>query len=382
MASSITNHRFERRHGNVEKAGTMSTVFVHRTPSSSGSPKRKGKARENAKSLRLQTETNWSTLAQRCDGAAGITFVNDVDDEEIPPSLHGGAFAYLETNIIHLRPSPSRLIRASRSFPLLLGRSSDDSRAVNRESATPLSNPEGFPFCHCEERCDDLEECCQDNDVGYAYTDGLFNFTYEPDEVIVECNPYCNCPSTCGNRITQRPRCVPIEVFKTARCGWGVRAPIDVVRGTVLGVYTGKLIPREEAEALTGEAKQYCFDLDYNEMGAAPDELYSVDSYKHGNWTRFINHSCAPNLRVQPVVYDTLPEQRIAFLAFIATEHIPAGTEFTFDYDPEAQRAYDATVHRKGKQARAARRGRTSAYATVARQVSRMGEDVGSRGGI
>jgi hypothetical protein len=49
---------------------------------------------------RLQVESAWTALAQGCDGeddsAAEITFVNDIDVEEIPPSLHGGAFVYLE----------------------------------------------------------------------------------------------------------------------------------------------------------------------------------------------------------------------------------------------------------------------------------------------
>ncbi|KAJ7485990.1 hypothetical protein B0H11DRAFT_1133593 [Mycena galericulata] len=153
---------------------------------------------------------------------------------------------------------------------------------------------------------------------------------------------YCDCEmEDCPNRVAQRPRQIHIEVFKTRRCGWGVRTTVDVEKGQVLGVYTGKLIRRAEAEQLTGLAKEYCFDLDYNEGGASIESLYSVDALKCGNWTRFINHSCAPNVRVQPVVYDTMPAQKIAFLAFIATQFIPARTEFTFDYDPEAQRAFE-----------------------------------------
>ncbi len=40
--------------------------------------------------------------------------------------------------------------------------------------------------------------------------------------------------------------------------------------------------PRSEAELLTGDSRQYCFDLDYDEEGAAPEELYSVDSSEYG----------------------------------------------------------------------------------------------------
>ncbi|KAJ7746195.1 SET domain-containing protein [Mycena olivaceomarginata] len=289
---------------------------------------REGKVPESRKSLRLQVESAWTALAQGCDGeddsAAEITFVNDIDVEEIPPSLHGGAFVYLEDRYDPAGTPPFEF------YP---------------DSATPLTDAKAFMFCHCKQ-CDEFDRCCQDtdSDLRFAYTDGLFNFTYGPDDVVVECNPYCNCPTTCGNRVVQRPRRIPIEVFKTERRGWAVRGTEDVVRGTVVGVYTGKLIPRAEAEKLQGDRKQYCFDLDYNEEDVPSEKTYSVDAFECGNWTRFINHSCSPNLRVQPVVYDTLPYQRIAFLAFIALQPIPAWTEFTFDYNPKDQRDYEAAA--------------------------------------
>lgn len=51
-----------------------------------------------SKFRRLQIETSWSTIAHKAGGAAGITFVNDVDDEEVPPTLSGDGweFVYLE----------------------------------------------------------------------------------------------------------------------------------------------------------------------------------------------------------------------------------------------------------------------------------------------
>ncbi|KAF8217980.1 hypothetical protein K438DRAFT_15781 [Mycena galopus ATCC 62051] len=321
----------------TETGPVMGSVIS--VPSPSAVRKGKGKAPERTKSLRLRIESEWTAIAQGCDGeegegAKGITFVNDVDDEEIPPSLHGGRFEYLED---HYRLTEALELKFM----------------VDPDSATPLSDPAWFTSCQCVQ-CDEFDGCCQDTgaELGYAYTDRLFNFTYRTDDVVVECNPYCQCPTTCNNRVVQRPRQVAIEVFKTQRCGWGVRAPVDIVKGTVLGVYTGKLISRAEAEALRGDRRHYCFDLDYYDG----DDTYVVDAFECGNWTRFINHSCSPNLRVQPVVYDTLPHQRIAFLAVIATERIPARTEFTFDYDPEAQRDYDKEIARKGNRKQAQRR--------------------------
>ncbi|KAJ7171171.1 hypothetical protein C8R46DRAFT_993344 [Mycena filopes] len=312
----------------------------------------KGKMREmpETKSLRLKIESQWSSIAQS-DGAAGITFVNDVDEDEVPDSIREGKFVYLEDSY---HPSPN--------LPFELNTKPDSATLLLPDHLEPC-----MAFCQCSTNCVfEDKECCQDREwlekeglTGFAYTNHLFNFTYSRDHVVVECGPFCLCPVTCGNRVAQRPRKFPIEIFKTPHCGWGVRTPVNIVKGMVLGVYTGKLMyvlhdnhnhsrliglfsPRAEAAKLKGKAKEYCFDLDYNSDPNSKEpqpkigDLYTVDSYKYGNWTRFINHSCRPNLRVQPVVYDTLPQQNIAFLAFVATEDIPARKELTFDYSPAA----------------------------------------------
>ncbi|KAJ6570741.1 hypothetical protein B0H10DRAFT_1752163, partial [Mycena sp. CBHHK59/15] len=67
---------------------------------------------------------------------------------------------------------------------------------------------------------------------------------------------------------------------------------------------------REEADKLSGSRASYCFDIDINEDmdEATPDPAYSVDAYGCGNWTRFLNHSCCPNLQIISVVYETMPE--------------------------------------------------------------------------
>lgn len=49
----------------------------------------------------------------------------------------------------------------------------------------------------------------------------------------------CTCGVNCHNRVAQRPRDVPMEIFYTGNCGWGVRATIDLPIGKVVGVYTG-----------------------------------------------------------------------------------------------------------------------------------------------
>ncbi|KAJ7934902.1 hypothetical protein B0H13DRAFT_1518845, partial [Mycena leptocephala] len=61
-----------------------------------------------------------------------------------------------------------------------------------------------------------------------------------------------------------------------------------------------------------------------------------------GNWTRFINHSCAPNTKIIAVAYDTMLEENLPYyLAFVATENIPPGIELTLDYNPAEQEAWE-----------------------------------------
>jgi histone-lysine N-methyltransferase SUV39H len=84
---------------------------------------------------------------------------------------------------------------------------------------------------------------------------GLFSFNVPRHVEVVECNAVscsvsslviltcsveaCRCGPDCINRVSQRPRDVPLEIFKTQEKGWGVRTAIDIVRGKVLGMYSG-----------------------------------------------------------------------------------------------------------------------------------------------
>ncbi|GLB41257.1 putative set domain-containing protein [Lyophyllum shimeji] len=280
------------------------------------------------RSRRERLETDW-TAAAHASGAAGISIVNDVDDEDGPPLPP--RFRYIESEYRY-------------------------SNKVER-----IDEAAYFVRCECERECTKAVWCECQGESGvvdkrgnktFAYTtDGLFRFNVPQGVEVIECNPYCHCErNTCPNRVAQRPRDVPVEIFKTDDRGWGVRSCVDVERGKVLGIYTGRLIPRAEAEAFSDEERSFCFDLDGRESrdGAAPEEMYTVDSRTCGNWTRFLNHSCSPNLAVYNVVYDTIPELNMPYIAFVAKVDIPAGTEFTFDYDPAAA-ALQEVQQGKGK---------------------------------
>lgn len=258
----------------------------------------------------------WNLVA-RGAGAAPISFVNEVNSEPYPLGLNG--FEYCECHYIC-------------------------AQGVQRPELTS----EYIVSCDCVSRCEDATSChCQGpsellNDFGereFAYThEGLFKFNVSRGVEVIECNKNCSC-TVCSNRVAQRPRDVPIEIFRTENCGWGVRATVDLARGKVLGIFTGELITREDAHRRTGDRKAYVFDLDVHETGSDDEDdgcRYSVDSYRAGNWSRFINHSCEPNLQIFPVIWDAIPELNQPYLAFVAIGAILARSELTIDYEPGA----------------------------------------------
>jgi [histone H3]-lysine9 N-trimethyltransferase SUV39H len=66
-----------------------------------------------------------------------------------------------------------------------------------------------------------LCECLADSyEWKFAYdTNGLIR--HPPGIAVIECNDRCECPRTCANRVVQRGRRMPLEVFKTQKKGWG-----------------------------------------------------------------------------------------------------------------------------------------------------------------
>lgn len=190
--------------------------------------------------------------------------------------------------------------------------------------------------------------CCIDSDClclansnqPVAYDkDGLLlpNIT-----AIYECNSRCCCTifsQPCRNRVIQQGRKVSLTIFRHGGArGWGVRANHDIARGTFVDVYLGEIITTAEANARFKRAQalkrpqeaSYLFDLDFN-YEAGQESEFTLDAYRYGNVTHFINHSCDPNLRVYPCFTET-QDARMHSLAFFACKDIGKGEELCFDY--------------------------------------------------
>ncbi|KAH8894235.1 SET domain-containing protein [Thozetella sp. PMI_491] len=161
-------------------------------------------------------------------------------------------------------------------------------------------------------------------------------------EPIYECHQGCRCSLRCPNRVVERGRTVPLRIFRTEDRGWGVRCPVDIKKGQFVDKYTGEIITHAEAEkrrAAAGSAKRkdvYLFALD---KFSDPDSLdprlagppFEVDGEFMSGPTRFVNHSCEPNMRIFARVGDHA-DKHVHDLALFAIEDIPANQELTFDY--------------------------------------------------
>ncbi|KIK92408.1 hypothetical protein PAXRUDRAFT_147412 [Paxillus rubicundulus Ve08.2h10] len=266
---------------------------------------------------RMGIQTTWNRAA-RDAGAATVRISSDIADADILPDLR--QLKYIERGYVF---------------------------CTGLQEIFEVS-PDVFTTCDCS-TCIDASQCnCQDSSEIYdeddtkvfAYFRGLFTFNVPRGVEVIECNEYCGCHPKCGNRVAQLPRDVAIEIFDTKRCGWGARALVDIRKGKVLGTYTGR---REDVEHLPEEHQRYLFDLDGTEVKDVENlgGRYTVDSYEFGNWTRFVNHSCSPNMRVYSVVYDTITDVNMPYMAFVASKNIPAGTELTINYHPHGEDEVD-----------------------------------------
>ncbi|KAJ6259478.1 Histone-lysine N-methyltransferase [Drechslerella dactyloides] len=164
---------------------------------------------------------------------------------------------------------------------------------------------------------------------------GLLKFPQESAYAIHECNAHCDCYARCPNKVVLKGRQIPLEIFKTGNKGWGLRCPIDLPAGKFIDRYIGEVITPKEADSRTQiqelRGLTYLFDLDKFAEEDEDQEIYCVDGGDFGGVTRFINHSCEPNLMIHAVTHNR-SRLDIYDLALFTCRKIKAGEELTFEY--------------------------------------------------
>lgn len=148
---------------------------------------------------------------------------------------------------------------------------------------------------------------------------------------VFECHALCACADRCGNRVVQRGLQLRLQVFRTQRKGWGLRALERVPRGRFVCEYAGEVLGAAEArrriQAQTARDPNYVIAVREHAGAARVAETF-VDPARVGNVGRFLNHSCAPNLLMVPVrAHSAVPR-----LALFAARDILPGEELSYDY--------------------------------------------------
>lgn len=165
------------------------------------------------------------------------------------------------------------------------------------------------------------------------------NGSYCP--LVIECNRECKCNAlNCRNRVLQNRSRVQLMVTRAkSKSGWGVRAMQFIPAGTFVCEYLGSVISDPVVAEVMGmeydaDHESYLFDLDaYN----IPDDLMlTVDPSHEGNISKYINHSCDPNL-IQ-ISVGTVNSQRFHRIGFFALRDIYPNEELGFHYGYEFEK--------------------------------------------
>jgi hypothetical protein len=150
--------------------------------------------------------------------------------------------------------------------------------------------------CDCSP-CSENSKCCPQLKLEpFPYklnAKGRSVLRLESTETIIECGDSCKCGIGCINRVSQRQKEIPLCLFKTKNRGWGVRAGVNIPKGTFILEYVGELIGQKTANARAETS--YLFDLNIDKDDS---QFYTIDAFKFGNLSRFVNHSCDPNAKI------------------------------------------------------------------------------------
>ncbi|KAK0552409.1 hypothetical protein OC846_002916 [Tilletia horrida] len=330
------------------------------------------------------------------NSTADLTVSNEIDNEPCPPWDWCFTNTYISDNLTTSTEEPtvssalsteprrrSGSVCSSSSSAGMFSSSEMGGGGGNGDTTAPLRgcscdddscNPD---TCECFARLKLIDPITWSTESDFAYTKlGRLRNGHFEQCVILECNESCGCSAACRNRLVQHGRTVALDVFKTAHCGWGVRAKHHIPKNTFIAAYAGELIDgrgmHERGQKYSKTATTYQLDIDsfhircltrigpFNEwreqhmldrMDPALEETYTaadewwaihdpthvdpiltVDAGLWGNLTRFFNHSCDPNIDLYPVYTDCQDITR-PYLAFFARRDIAAGQELRFNYN-------------------------------------------------
>ncbi|PVD31080.1 hypothetical protein C0Q70_10357 [Pomacea canaliculata] len=146
--------------------------------------------------------------------------------------------------------------------------------------------------------------------------------------LMYECHPQvCPAKESCHNQRFQKRQYPDLLPYRTESRGWGLKTLMDIKKGQFVIEYVGDLVDEDECKRRIAQAHEenitnfYMLTLDKNRI---------IDAGPKGNYSRFMNHSCEPNLETQK--WTVNGDIRVGLFTL---KDIPAGSELTFNYNLE-----------------------------------------------
>ncbi|XP_062166894.1 histone-lysine N-methyltransferase family member SUVH9-like [Alnus glutinosa] len=202
--------------------------------------------------------------------------------------------------------------------------------------------------CDCVSGCVDDCFCAIKNGGEFSYDHNGILVRGKP--LVFECGPFCRCPPSCRNRVTQKGLRNRLEVFRSRETGWGVRSLDLIQAGAFICEYAGVVLTRDQAQIFSmngdtliypnrfssrwaewGDLSQIFTDYVRPSYPLVPPLDFAMDVSRMRNVACYISHSTTPNVLVQFVLYD---HNNLMFphLMLFAMENIPPLRELSLDY--------------------------------------------------
>ncbi|XP_067934743.1 probable histone-lysine N-methyltransferase set-23 [Watersipora subatra] len=146
---------------------------------------------------------------------------------------------------------------------------------------------------------------------------------------VLECHSNCACSNQfCGNQVLGRGPLPCLTIYETVSKGQALKTDRDIIQNTFVCEYIGELIQSQEAKKRLAYCRTPNYLLCVQERFSTNQTNTYIDARHYGNLSRFINHSCEPNL-VSVVMRSGCNLPRIGLFA---ARNIAAEEELTFSY--------------------------------------------------
>lgn len=156
-----------------------------------------------------------------------ISFVNDVNDKQL-----GGKFQFVSSYIRRPGVEPSPPQARNYGCDCLGGCRSEscdclvDDREVD-DFGDEINHGKIVPYWRSLDATGKPMSVLRGDYMKKSYADG------ERSEII-ECNQNCGCGADCWNRVVQKGRTLPLEIFMTAKCGFGTSYGSSTLMGFLI----------------------------------------------------------------------------------------------------------------------------------------------------